>query len=106
MLFYHGISGLLPSAAAYRAVGTLGTLLAVVEAKDRRPAVFIQNQSAGDLVVVLYGPDGSIVGQPILTGVGANQQGADWCSAIGESVFVGRVEVYGANGAALTVTGG
>ena len=105
MLYYHGYSALTGDAAAYRAVGTLGTLLASEPARDRRLPVFVQNQSAADIVVVMYAADGvTICGQVILTGTGATAQGGEWCSVNGTFNFIGKIEVYGASGAALSVT--
>jgi hypothetical protein len=76
---------------AQPAVGTLGTLLATIPANPRRALVEVQNQSASPLTVVMDEGDEIAVRTYLLTGVGADEQGADWAT----SLFTGRIRIYG-----------
>lgn len=76
-------------------------LLATVPLNERRASVEVQNQSAGTIQVVR--DDGSAtagtVSSVLLAGSGAGSQGGGWSSA----TFKGRVLVYGASGAQVSV---
>jgi hypothetical protein len=81
------------------AAGTLGTLLLTIPANSSRAFAFVENQSAGNLTLVGNKGDDTQVWHRKLTGVGTNAQGADRSSA----VFFGRIRVYGAAGAQVSV---
>jgi hypothetical protein len=74
------------------------TALVTIPVNVSRAHIWVENQSAGDLVVVGDVGDGREAWARILTGVGAGKQGADWSS----DSFLGRLRVYGASGAQVS----
>ncbi len=86
----------LPTVAEILAAGNV--LLATAPRNPQRTQISVENQSAATLILVCDRGDDTGIWQRLLTGVGAGQQGADWTSP-----FIGRVRVYGATGARVSV---
>lgn len=79
-------------------VAGLGAPLLTINVNPMRKHVFVENQSANDLTLVGDAGNETEVWHRKLTGVGANQQGAEWSS----NVFYGRVRVFGPNGSQVS----